>query len=672
MGSAQGQGTSELEQARTAPEFGAHTPLSEKLLAVAIRAQNFTGSTGVAIALTEGQEMVCRANWGTSAPEVGATLSIEHSFTGLCVRTGEPLRCDDAQSDPRVDPEACQALGISAIAAAPVRRGLKVIGVIAAFSDTPNAFTDKHLLILTTLSDVIVEILDDPHPVQSLSQTFEAAPDLARAAAVAQAPLTLPLDKAAVTAVVSEPPAPPAEAAPVAESVAPAEPVQPEPPATATPLPPPEPTAPLPEQIKTGFPPPPSKDRILEDPEVAGPPVVPVMPGSSPPAPIAAQPKASGLATPRDSASDLFEAPAKKDEVLPAAMDPGPPLQQTKTGSPPQRSKIGSSGAPGLPPQQTKAESARNSGPPPQQTKTGFPLQGSKDRLVGDLGLAGGPAPTRLSLVKQPASMPAPDFGAGLTFSGLEVDAHSRRRWLLPAAVLAIFAVIAVAGWRLHVAREASMAKHVPAAPAPQSTPTPQPEQAQEAKAPEPAAAEPEHSPFSPPPIANIATLPAKARPEEAPADVTIRRGPQPVVEAAGPLRRPATGTSRAAQVPEAQAPQLVLSAPELPAALARPAPAEVAGPVSRILPARLIQRVEPVYPETARRLQISGKVVVKATITRSGTVGGIQWVSGNDLFRESAITAVKQWRYKAASLNGQPVESDLEVVLHFNRPTNQ
>src|ERR1700740_2101989 len=126
MGPAHGPATSELEQARTAPEFGAHTPLAEKLLAVAIRAQNFTGSSGVAIALTEGQDMVCRASWGTSAPDVGAKLSIEHSFTGLCVRTGEPLRCDDAQSDPRVDPEACRALGISAIGVAPVRRGLKV------------------------------------------------------------------------------------------------------------------------------------------------------------------------------------------------------------------------------------------------------------------------------------------------------------------------------------------------------------------------------------------------------------------------------------------------------------------------------------------------------------------------------------------------------------------
>ncbi len=564
MGSAQGPVTSELEQARTAPEFGAHTPLAEKLLAVAIRAQNFTGSSGVAIALTEGQEMVCRANWGTSAPEVGAQLSLEHSFTGLCVRSGEPLRCDDAQSDPRVDPEACRALGISAIAAAPVRRGLKVIGVIAAFSDTPNAFADKHLLILTTLSEVIVELLDDPNPVQPLPQAVEAAPDWARAAAVAQAPVAPLVDTAAVTTVVQEPAAPPAQTEPAA----------------------------------------------------------PVMPSFSASAATAAPSKAPGRATPRDNVSDLFEAPRKKDEILPAAMDPGPPSQQTKTA------------------------------------------------LAGNSGSA------RLTLVKQPATTSTADSSAAdtFTFGGLEADSSPHRRWLLPTAVLAIFAVIAVAGWRLHEARNASTTKPAPAAaaPEPQATAAPEPEPAQEAKPPEPALADPKHSPFRPPPMADVVPAPVRVAPA-LDADVTIRRSPQPVVEAAGAARRPAaTAASRTRQVPEAQAPQLALSTPELPTALVKPTPAAVAAPVSRIVAAQLSHRVEPLYPEAARRLQISGKVVLKATITKAGTVGNLKWVSGNDLFRDTTIAAVKQWRYKPASLNGQAVESDLEIVLQFHRPTLQ
>jgi len=586
MGSAQGPVTSELEQARSAPEFGAHTPLAEKLLAVAIRAQNFTGSSGVAIALTEGQEMVCRANWGTSAPEVGAKLSIENSFTGLCVRTGEPLRCDDAQSDPRVDPEACQALGISAIAVAPVRRGLKVIGVIAAFSDTPHAFTDKHLLILTTLSEVIVELLDDPHPVRPLPRALEAGPDRARATAIAQAPVAPRVEKPAVTSVAQEPVEPPVQEAPVVTAAA--------------------------------------------------------------PVPLDAAP---GQPTTRKSAPDQNAggwpegSREKEDEIWPSALDPGPLPQPPKTAFSTQGSKTGMGGDHAL---------------PSQPTKTG---------TVKADGSAG------LKLVKQPASTLAPDFGPELTFSGFEADASPPRRWLLPAAVLAIFAILAAAGWRLNVARNANLAKQAPvaAAPAPEAT-HPQPEPVQPA-GPAPAA-EAEPSPVSPAPPASSAPSPTKAAPASEQLtevrDVTIRHSSQAVVEDAGPVRRPASGGSRTAQAPEAPVPQLALSAPDLPTALAKPAPTAVTGPVSRLVPAQLNHRVEPPYPDAARRLGISGKVVMKATITKAGTVGSVQWVSGNDMFRDTTVAAVKQWRYKPASLNGQPVDSDLEIVLQFKGAPNQ
>ncbi len=584
MGSAQGPVTSELEQARSAPEFGAHTPLAEKLLAVAIRAQNFTGSSGVAIALSEGQEMVCRANWGTSAPEVGARLSSENSFTGLCVRTGEPLRCDDAQTDPRVDPEACRALGISAIAVAPVRRGLKVIGVIAAFSDTPHAFTDKHLLILTTLSEVIVELLDDPHPVRPLPQALEAAAsDLMRATGVAQAPVAPRLEKPAVTSVVQEPAPPPVQEVPLVE------------------VPVVAPTAPVPIE------------------------------------------KSAERPTARDSASDQAGVRSeggrkKEDEIWPSALNSDPLPQPPKAAFPPLRSQAGLGG---------------DQAPPPQLIKTG---------PAGDAASGG------LKLVKPAPSMPAPDFGPELTFSGFEADASPPRRWLFPAAVMAIFAVLAAAGWRLQVARTASTTKHAPAAaaPAPEAT-HPQPERALPA---EPAPVAAEHVLVSSAPKASVASSKAKAAPaaeqlSEA-GDVTVRRGPQPVVEDAGPVRRPATGASRPARAPEAQAPQLALAAPDLPTALAKPTPTAVTGPVSRVVPAQLNHRVEPLYPDAARRLGVSGKVVMKATITKAGNVSSVRWVSGNDMFRDTTIAAVRQWRYKPASLNGQPVESDLEIVLQF------
>jgi len=477
MGSAQQEVPSKLEQARAAPGFGSHTPLSEKLLGMAIRTQNLTGSTGVAIALTEGQEMVCRANWGTSAPEVGAKLRIEHGFTGLCVRTGEPMRCDEAWTDARVDPEACQALGISAIAAAPIRRGPKVIGVIAAFSDTPCTFTDEHLRILTTISDVIVELLDDRHPVHPLPQVVEIAPDPGRVAGIAQASVTTP--------VLQKPATPLARADLVAVPIATAAPVQPEPPVDAAP-------AGGAETVPHVVQPP--------HPEPAAPPVSASFSSRA----AAGAAHTHGHATLRGHAWDPSTVPARKDELLPAAMDPGPTPYKT--------------------------------------------------------GLAGG---TTLPL--QQANSALADFGVDLRFRGLEGYGGTARRWLLLAAILAVFVAIAFAVWRLHVVRGASNAKATPTAQEPtEAALAPQPEQAQ------------------------------------------------------------------------------------------------------AMVPAELVQRVEPLYPETARRLSISGRVSVKATITTTGEVRSVLWVSGNEVFRDSAITAVKQWRYKPASFNGQPVESDVDIILLF------
>ena len=600
MGPAQGQVSSELEQARAAPEFGAHTPLSEKLLAVAIRAQNFTGSTGVAIALREGDEIVCRANWGTSAPEVGAKLSLENSFTGLCMRTGEPLRCNDAQNDPRVDPEACQALGISAIAAAPVRRGLNVVGVIAAFSDTPNAFTDKHLLILTTLADVVVELLDDPHPVQPMPQAPKAeVPEMAGAARTAQASGAQQDKESASTTVAEASTAPPVPEDPVVAFMSLPAVMPSDPPVGATPF------------------------AAAASP---GAPEAPSVAASEPADSSRAEP-----AAPQHRSTDRFQAPTSKEEVLPAAMDPGPAPKQGKAG-------------------------------------------------------AGDAAPPRLTLVKPSQAPPAavPDFIADLKFSEVEADADTLPRWLLPAAILAIFAILAFAAWRLHAARSTGKAPPVATAPAPPVAAAPAPQPGQEQPQSALPAEETQHSPSNPPqkaeavPAAAKAALPATkaappaakaAPPADEPDDVTLRKGPQPVVEIPGPVRHPpAPGASRKAQVAEAQAPQLALAAPDMPPALARPTGADVVGPTSRFVPARLIHRIEPVYPQAARRLQLSGRVVVKATVTTTGTVADVQWVSGSEMFRDSVVAAVKQWRYQPASLNSQPVESDLEIVLHFNR----
>ena len=133
----------------------------DDLAVVAQRAQAFTNASGVAIALSEGNvdEIVCRARSGASAPEVGAALRVDGTFTGLCIQSGKELRCDDCETDTRVDTAAIRALGIRSMVVTPIREENRVVGVLAAFAPTPHAFTITHVAVLKTMGDQISTLL---------------------------------------------------------------------------------------------------------------------------------------------------------------------------------------------------------------------------------------------------------------------------------------------------------------------------------------------------------------------------------------------------------------------------------------------------------------------------------------------------------------------------------
>lgn len=131
------------------------TDLDAALYLVARRAQTFTQAGSAAIALTEGQDMVCRANAGLHAPPLGAQLRIGSGFSGECVRTGLLLRCDDSDTDPRVDRENCRTLGIRSMMATPIRSDVSTIGLLEVFSATAHAFGPEAELVLPRLAEII-------------------------------------------------------------------------------------------------------------------------------------------------------------------------------------------------------------------------------------------------------------------------------------------------------------------------------------------------------------------------------------------------------------------------------------------------------------------------------------------------------------------------------------
>ncbi|MGB7071312.1 MAG: GAF domain-containing protein [Candidatus Sulfotelmatobacter sp.] len=132
--------------------------LEAVLSLVASRSQSLLRASGAAIALAakDPGTMICRASAGPSAPPVGATLQAGSGFSGECVRTGKILRCDDTETDERVDPQSCRALGIRSMLAAPLRLGERVVGLLEVFSAQPSAFGENDSAVLQRFAEMIV------------------------------------------------------------------------------------------------------------------------------------------------------------------------------------------------------------------------------------------------------------------------------------------------------------------------------------------------------------------------------------------------------------------------------------------------------------------------------------------------------------------------------------
>jgi protein TonB len=79
-----------------------------------------------------------------------------------------------------------------------------------------------------------------------------------------------------------------------------------------------------------------------------------------------------------------------------------------------------------------------------------------------------------------------------------------------------------------------------------------------------------------------------------------------------------------------------------------------------------LIYRVQPSYPPLARSARIQGTVLLRAIISRTGTIENLQTISGHPMLVGAAIDAVRQWRYRPYILNGDPVEVETQVTVKF------
>jgi TonB family protein len=619
--------------------------LNEKFAEIVHHAEMMTGASGAAIALRDGDSLVTHASTGTTAPDIGSRSRIRGSFTGLVIETGEPVRCDDSDNDHRVDPAVCRALQTRSIVVVPVRVDDAVAGVLAVFASSPHSFSNVHVSAIKTLAEIAGDIIAKYRPASEVKPVgatkTKAAPHVEiNRVSMEEAPQSAPAEEFEIEFVEEE----------VLQALSQLD---------ATPVQTNEPVFKVePVVAQTREPALPVESALKAEPvapiEVAKKSELVIGPGSWSQSPfISVVESATKLA-------EVIELPTPRPEPAPVATKPSELLKPETTAVFP----MAAVPAPLVTPPKIEAAPAKSS-----PGKREVELAPMKPEPV--LSLADEPR-----LENKPKGKPEPltDLGAW--------DAKPKRDFNLfkYAVPVGLAAALVLAGWFYFTKwRNRAQATAVTAVQeAPQTTivdpitAAANAQEAAQAAAPQPGGLQ--AASLGTPATTSSAAPPPKAAAVEAETEdiepEVVTTGPKPLlVQNAG--AGPAT---RATQVARVEAPQVIASAGALPAPMfnVNSKIPKLQAKQSSLVPNQLMKSVSPIYPETARRLNLTGSVTVEAQIGADGKVKEVKVVDGEPVLARAAIVAVKQWKYRPSYLNGEPVESSARILLNFKPQTGQ
>lgn len=135
-------------------------------------AQLLTRADGAVVEMVDGRDMVYRAATGIAGGSEGLRIPRDSSISGLCVTTGEALCCTDSEKDPRVNREACLAVGLRSMVVVPLRHESACEGVLKVLSARPDAFDASDTRTLAIISEVVAPAM--AHADQHGTQVEEA------------------------------------------------------------------------------------------------------------------------------------------------------------------------------------------------------------------------------------------------------------------------------------------------------------------------------------------------------------------------------------------------------------------------------------------------------------------------------------------------------------------
>jgi N-acetylmuramoyl-L-alanine amidase len=133
--------------------------LDEVLQLICDRALAITGADGVMIALADGSDFLCHAAAGPVLVERGTRVTRESQFLAECLDSGLALRCDDSDTDARVERDLTRQLGAFASVLVPLRGRHARLGVMQAFSKAPFGFSDDDIRSLDLFAELVLSAL---------------------------------------------------------------------------------------------------------------------------------------------------------------------------------------------------------------------------------------------------------------------------------------------------------------------------------------------------------------------------------------------------------------------------------------------------------------------------------------------------------------------------------
>ena len=143
------------------------------------RARQITGAAGATVELIEGEEMVCRAASGLATPLATTRRHINSGLAGLCVRTGEILRSDDATGhapgeDAPGEDATLHGIGAKSVIVVPLRHNRSIIGVLKVLSPQTHAFSDTDAQTLQLMAGLMAASMSHAAEFEARQTTLAA------------------------------------------------------------------------------------------------------------------------------------------------------------------------------------------------------------------------------------------------------------------------------------------------------------------------------------------------------------------------------------------------------------------------------------------------------------------------------------------------------------------